>query len=159
MKGLEIRPARSTDADSAVDLVIRSFDEFVAPDYPDEGIAKFHTDVTPDCLVQAIDNGDIVLIGTMDGNLAGIIKIRDETHISWLFVDKVYQERGVGRELIVKAVAGILERNPEATRITVNSSPFALPIYTRMGFEISGKEKCVDGMRFIPVEAKTAIFT
>jgi len=132
---------------------MRSFDEFIAPDYPDEGITHFYANVTPDRLIAAIREGSIVLVATVDGTLAGIITIGDKTHISWLYVEKIYHARGLGRALIGRAAAQIRERTPDATVITLNSSPFAFPIYMRMGFEATDPETTQNGMRMIPMSA------
>jgi GNAT superfamily N-acetyltransferase len=155
---LEIRPARLSEADATVALALRAFDEFIAPDYPNEGIDHFYANVTPDSLANAISDGGIVLVATVDGTLAGVVTVRDESHISWLYVEKAYQARGIGRELVIRAAAQIRERAPDATAITLNSSPFALPIYVRMGFETAGPETTKNGMRMIPMRAGIEIF-
>ena len=37
-------------------------------------------------------------------------------------------------------------------RVTVHSSPYAVEIYSRMGFEPTDTEQTVNGLRFIPME-------
>ena len=39
---LEVRPAAAEEWDEAMQLVLRTFTEFDAPDYSREGIANFH---------------------------------------------------------------------------------------------------------------------
>lgn len=153
MDELEIRPAHVADADATIALVLRTFDEFIAPDYSEEGVATFYAAITADNLVAAIDDGDIILLGLVDGILAGVVRVRDQTHISWLYVDKPYQSRGIGRQLITTAASQIGVRHPEATMVTLSSSPFALPIYRRLGFEVAGKETTKDGIRMTPMSA------
>jgi len=150
---LEIRPPLVAEADATVALVLRAFDEFIAPDYSEEGIATFHAVITADSLVEAIHDGDIVLVGLVDGVLTGVVRVRDETHISWLYVDRQYQSRGIGRKLVRSAVAQIGARHPEAATITLHSSPFAVPIYQRMGFAVAGSETTKDGIRMTPMFA------
>lgn len=151
---MEIRPARIAEAGSVVALALRAFDEFIAPDYSDEGIAHFHANVTTDRLVAAMNEGNIVMVGTVDGVLAGVVTLHHETHISWLYVDKVYQGQGIGRKLVADAVAQVMVRTPGATVITLNSSPIAVPIYYRIGFEAAGPEITKDGMRMTPMRAR-----
>jgi ribosomal protein S18 acetylase RimI-like enzyme len=100
-----------------------------------------------------MNEGNIVLVGTVGGVLAGVVTLRDETHISWLYVDKLYQRRGIGRRLVADAVAQVMVRTPGATVITLYSSPIAVPIYYRMGFEAVGPETTKDGMRMTPMRA------
>ena len=158
MVSVQIRPAKKSDADLTVALALRSFDEFIAPDYPDEGIAHFYANVTVDGLVATINDGCIVLVATVDETLAGVAQVRDETHITWLYVDKAYHGCGIGRALVVSAAEQLRERTPAATELTLNSSPFAVPIYVRMGFQVSGPDKTKHGMRFTPMRAAIGTF-
>lgn len=153
MVSLEIRPARSSEAKATVALTLRAFDEFIAPDYPEEGVNHFYANVTPERLADAISEGGIVLVATVDGTLAGVVTVRDETHISWLYVDKAFHARGIGGALLSRAVELIRKRSPDATTITLNASPYAGPIYVRMGFETTGPEMSKNGMRMIPMRA------
>lgn len=59
------------------------------------------------------------------------------------------QGKKIGRKLFdyVKA------RNDKKI-FTVNSSPFAKPIYNHFGFKDIKEEQCVNGLRFIPMEYK-----
>lgn len=157
MGSLKIRPARESDAKSTVDLALRAFDEFIAPEYPAEGVAHFYANVTTDGLVAAITDQEITLLATVDDTLAGVVQVRNETHITWLYVDKAYQRRGVGRKLLVSAVEEIRRRTPHATMITLNSSPYAVPIYRSIGFEATGPEQTKDGMRMTPMQANISI--
>ena len=150
---MEIRPAQIAEAGSIVALALRAFDEFIAPDYSEQGIAHFHANVTADRLVASMNEGNIVLVATVDGVLAGVVTLRDETHISWLYVDKAYHGQGIGRKLVADAAEQVMVRTPDATMITLNASPYAVPIYLRMGFEAVRPETTKDGMRMTPMRA------
>jgi len=59
--------------------------------------------------------------------------------------------RGIARKLFetvinYKSIAG------EHTAVTVNSSPYAVEIYRRLGFEPTDTEQTVNGIRFIPMK-------
>ena len=150
---MEIRPAQIAEAGSIVALALGAFDEFIAPDYSEQGIAHFHANVTTDRLIASMNEGNIVLVGTVGGVLAGVVTLRDETHISWLYVDKAYQGQGIGLKLVADAAEQVMLRTPGATMITLNASPYAVPIYFRMGFEAAGPEITKDGMRMTPMRA------
>ena len=158
MSLIQIRSARLSEANSIIAMVLRSFDAFVAPDYSNEGIDCFHHEVTAESLENAINDDEIVLVALADADLVGVIKVRDETHISMLFVERLYQTRGIGRELITRAVVEIQSRTPHATVITVNSSPFAVLVYHHMGFEAAGPETETDGMKYFSLTADIEIF-
>lgn len=36
-------------------------------------------------------------------------------------------------------------------RLTVNSSPYAVPAYEKLGFQLNGEEETVSGIRFQPM--------
>ena len=88
-----------------------------------------------------------------DEKLVGIIAGQDRlSHICLFFVDAKYQRLGIGRKLWEHIL-----RNSEAARITVNSSPYAVEIYHRLGFQDLSCEQLADGIRYTPMEyLKTA---
>ena len=140
------------EQDIAVDLVLNVFNEFVAPQYPDEGIAEFKKYVNTEAVEKRFADGNIILLAKDTGKAVGIIEMRNSSHISLLFVDKAYQCRSIARELVRRAAAVCLERNPQLKKITVNSSPNAFDAYSSMGFSGERTAKTVNGIQFIPME-------
>ena len=87
----------------------------------------------------------------MDLQLAGVIAIKPPLYITLLFVDKQYHRRGIARKLFETVI------NDETItsghdRITVHSSPYAVNIYRRMGFEPTDTEQIINELRFTPME-------
>ena len=74
------------------------------------------------------------LVAEIEGELAGIIAMRDQTHPLHLFVFPKYQRRGLARELWRQAREAAVSRNA-VKEFTVNSSLPAVPVYERLGFE------------------------
>ena len=72
----------------------------------------------------------------------------DKAHISMLFVDRAFQGHGIARALINRALAICRREKPELASVTVNSSPYAVPIYERVGFHVTAPEQVVHGIRF-----------
>ena len=155
---LHIRPALKAEAEPVIALVLRSFDDFIAQDYTAEGVNRFHTDVTVASLVEAIEKGEIVLLALKDSDIAGVVKVRDETHISWLYVSEAIMSQGIGRQLPYAAVQEIKARHPDTTATTLNASPYGLPIYSELGFDIAGDEISDNGMRMTPMQAAIGVF-
>lgn len=130
----------------AMELVWRVFLEFEAPDYTQEGIEEFCRSIN--------DSGYLSMLtvygGYVDGVLAGVIATRSlGGHIALFFVDKQFQRRGIGRELFNAAVADC-----RFDSITVNSSPYAVEVYHRLGFIDTDTEQTVSGLRFTPMKAE-----
>jgi GNAT superfamily N-acetyltransferase len=90
-------------------------------------------------------------VAKQDTLLAGVIALRDNSHLFHLFVAEPYQGHGLGRQLwqMVKAKA-IQSGNPG--KFTVNSSLNALPVYERFGFIASGPAVQVHGVAFQPMQ-------
>lgn len=73
------------------------------------------------------------LVACHDGRLQGYIALRDGSHLYHLFVDPLFQQHGVAR-LLWQALLNA----SGATRVTVNSSLLAVPVYQRFGFVVDG---------------------
>ncbi len=140
------------DEAGVVDLVLRIFSEFVAPQFSQEGIAEFKKFVSADALADRLRTGNIFLIAESGKEIIGVIEMRENSHIALLFVEKSRQRRGIAKELVRKSIEICRNRNPEIQKITVNSSPNAFIAYQKIGFVSVENEKIKDGIRFIPME-------
>ena len=82
--------------------------------------------------------------------LVGVLATRSGgTHIALFFVDGAYQGQGIGRQLF----EAVRIKCP-APNMTVNSSPYAVPIYHHLGFADTDVEQSVHGLRFTPMEVR-----
>ena len=67
-----------------------------------------------------------------------------------MFVDKRHHRKGVARQLLNTVVAEI-KSNEGITQMTVNSSPYAVEAYERLGFVKTGEQQEKDGIIYIPM--------
>lgn len=127
-----------------LNLALRVFMEFEAPDYNAEGIANFR-----EFLADKEKTDGLVMYGAYEGDmLVGIGATRNGgSHIALLFVESTFHGRGIGRQL----VRTMLRKCPKRI-ITVNASPFAVEIYKKMGFKATDNELISDGIRYTPME-------
>lgn len=133
-------------------LVWNVFSEFEAPDYKQEGIEKFKRFILPEQIKDNSDAGKLrVICCKNNSEIIGVIAIRDNSHISLLFVQKEYHRQGIASKLFKIATEKCCKTNPELKNITVNSSPYAVMIYEKMGFERTDTEQEINGIRFIPM--------
>lgn len=104
--------------EEALELVIRVFMKYEAPDYSDEGVETFKR--------TAVYNKDYIESITMHGayennKIVGVIAMRNNgSHIALFFVDGQYHRKGIGKRLFQT----VLEQST-ADELTVNSSPYA----------------------------------
>ena len=146
-----IRELTILSLSDAILLIDGVFTEFVAPDYSDEGIEEFRRHISFGALGGKLSYGELIAWGWYDsGMIGGVIAISPSRHINLLFVARRYQGRGVACALLDRA---LVYYGAQGTRseITVNASPFAVPIYRKLGFAETGDERTVNGIRFIPM--------
>ena len=67
-------------------------------------------------------------------------------HIGLLFVDKNYQRRGIGKQLILH----ILKQKDDKPT-TVNASPYGHEFYKKLGFKDTDVEQVTNGVRYYPM--------
>ena len=142
---MEIRIINKEKMKDALELVWQVFLEFEAPDYTDEGIKEFKKTIDDNNWVNAR-----VFYGAFneEDKLLGVIATKDITHIALFFIKVEYHKQGIGKKLYEK-VKSINDKG----MFTVNSSPYAHEIYKHMGFIDTAPEKCINGLKFYPMQA------
>jgi GNAT superfamily N-acetyltransferase len=133
-------------------FVRQVFDEFVAIDYSAEGNATFYEFIREEEIGKRLRQGNYFLVYEVDNRIVGILELRDKKHICLLFVDKNYQGRGIAKELFKTTIAYIRENAPTIKIIEVNSSPYALEIYKKMGFIQKSNLKEQNGIKYNELE-------
>ncbi|HHV10113.1 MAG TPA: GNAT family N-acetyltransferase [Clostridiales bacterium] len=141
---MQIKRIELNERDKALKLVLETFMQYEAPDYPEEGIKTFQNSVINN------DNylNNIVLYGAYKRDVIyGVIATRNQgNHIALFFVDGKYHRQGIGKKLF----HAVLEHS-SSNVITVNSSPYAVEIYHHLGFIDTAPEQVVDGIRYTPM--------
>jgi GNAT superfamily N-acetyltransferase len=66
--------------------------------------------------------------------LVGILEFRAKDHVSLFFIHPDWQGKGLGRKLWTYALEELQKIYPPIHWIGVNSSPYAVPIYEKLGF-------------------------
>ena len=147
-----IRPLHETELPAASALAGRVFAEFEAPEYSPEGIGTFLRFVAPEALAAQHRNGSMQSWGAFRrGRLVGIIALTRRSHLCLLFRGESLPSAGHRPDPVLNT-ARPLPHGTGHARITVNSSPYAVGAYRRLGFRATGDERTVDGIRFTPME-------
>ena len=140
---IEVRPLVQADLPQALALVERVFMAFEAPEYSTEGIQTFLS-----FLQDADALAALRFYGALhNGTPVGVLATRGGSHIALFFVEPCFQRQGVGRALFFAARATC-----KTDEMTVNSSPYAVEIYRRLGFSPLSDEQVRDGIRFTPMQ-------
>jgi len=123
------------------------FMEFEAPDYSEEGIDEFLRFLEPDDILDKLIKNDLrIWTCDFEGETVGMIAACDN-HINLLFVKGTHHRKGIARQLV-----DIMIGFYKPAELTVNSSPYAVEAYKRMGFIETDVEQIVSGIRFIPMK-------
>ena len=143
---MNIRKLTETQKPAAMELAWRVFQEFEAPEYAPEGVQAFHDYITDPAAVKTL-----TVYGAFEGeSIISVLAIRPGgTHISLFFVDPDYHRQGVGTALMQ-----CFFTDSGAETVTVHSSPYAVEVYRRLGFQPTAAEQLADGIRYIPMEHK-----
>lgn len=150
----EIRKVTSNEVDEALSLALEVFMEFEAPDYKPEGLETFKSFTSDEKLINGFKQGISPMYVAFDnGKIIGLIGMRaNRTHINLVFVKKEYHRKGVATAIFRYLLEDLLKENPTLSEITLNSSPYGLPFYLKLGFIPQSEEKEEDGIRYTPMK-------
>lgn len=142
--GAEVTVRRLSEAELpvALELCWAVFCQFEAPEYTQEGVKEFQS-----ALQDGERNRQMDFYGAFDKTkLVGALAVRAPQHIGYFFVKPEYHRRGIGRKLFET-----MQGNYETPIFTVNSSPYAVEFYRRLGFVPTDGEQVTNGIRYTPM--------
>lgn len=146
-----IRWAVPADWEEMMKMVWETFLKFEGNDYTEEGIRNFRDFITDEGLYEFFLRGNYQVMVALDGNrVIGMASVRNQNHLSLLFVDEAYQRKGVGRMLIKKMCVHLQEQGERY--MSVKASPYALLFYKKQGFRAVRPEEEYSGIRVTPME-------
>ena len=132
------------------DMIWDVFSEFEAPEYSEKGVEIFRNFINPQRLADDVKHNGFKIYCCYEGDiLAGVLALRNTKHISLLFVRKSHHKKGIARELVNIIIEYIKMSNPYAKEITVNSSPYAVEIYKKLGFTATDIMQEKDGIIYM----------
>ena len=146
-----IRQARTEDASSASELIGRAAHYF-ASSTSGEVAPWFLESVTPSAIAGYINDPKFnYLVGLLGPTLAGVVAVRDMTHVHHLFVAPEFHRKGLATKLWERAKADALASGNK-DGFVVRSSEFAVPVYEHFGFRVMGTRAEKDGIVFVPMK-------
>ena len=90
------------------------------------------------------------LVALAEDRLVGVLGVRENRHLLHLFVAELFQRQGIARRLWDRARSDVLAVEAEV-EMTVRSSVYAVPVYRRFGFEVSGPRVDAEGVSWVPM--------
>src|SRR4051812_20674639 len=153
---MELRPGSPSDA-AAIARLIASFQSELTDDPSGAGAESYIASVSLEAERNYLGSERyryfVALVGEQ---LAGVIAIRDNSHLFHLFVARGHQRRGLARRLWEQAHhEAQLQGNPGT--FTVNSSLNAVPVYAAFGFAPDGPVISAHGISFLPMRRSVSL--
>ena len=136
-----IRELDKGEYGSALDLVWKVFPEYEASDYSEQGTEEFKKSIN--------DAGYPAMLRCYGAFIGWKLTAtrNNANHVALFFVDGKYHRQGIGRKLFEADV-----NDNTSGEVTVNSSPYAVPVYHRLGFTDTENEQITNGIRYTPMK-------
>ena len=144
---------KTEDIDFVSKLISSIFDEFVGYNYSEEGNKTFKEYIDPKNLLERYNKkSSRFYAAKCDNEIAGVLEIKNNDHISLFFVKKEFHKKHIGKKLFENYIKIMKQENIITEKITVNSSIYAETIYEKIGFKKTGELQEKNGIKFIPME-------
>ncbi len=150
MKSIVFREMQTGEEQIVCDLVTKVFNEFVAPDYGDDGVETFLKFANHRAMRERMQLDGFVILAYKGDTLVGMLEFYLPDRIAMLFV--TVRRQGIAKELLSHAINKARALNSSLTKVTVHSSPYAEPIYQKLGFIKTGDIATENGITYIPME-------
>ncbi|MBD8873189.1 GNAT family N-acetyltransferase [Rhodanobacter sp. DHB23] len=151
---LSIRLGRPGDARAVGMLVRRMTRRWILPDQPREAGLALLSRQGAAVQRRHMEEGHRFHLAWLGDTLVGVATMRDDSHLTQLFVSTRYHGHGIARRLWRRAMADAVHR-AGTRRFTLNASRCAVPAYRRLGFVATGPERLSpSGVLTTPMELK-----
>ena len=140
------RLIRRGEEEETYSMIERGFNAFVRDDFSKEGVDEFHRAIRD--MVFNHPLGHFIMVAESPDGIVGMIDVKDDCHISIFFVEPSQMNQGIGRILLDHAVTLCRERKVDLSEIEVHSSPWAVPVYGKLGFQATEPEQENCGIRY-----------
>jgi predicted N-acetyltransferase YhbS len=144
---MAIRKIEERDLEAVSAICMASFSKSVAGTLTEDGVSTFSKIAASDAFLHRMKEDNLILVAELDGNIAGVIELKEGRHIAMFFVEPEHQNKGIGRKLISSALS-----YAKASKITVNASLSSIPAYRKYGFECKGDIGELSGLVYQPME-------
>lgn len=144
-----IRQLTEKDLEVVSAICMAAFNESVAGSLSDEGVSTFGKIASPDAFLKRMQEDNVILVSEEQGEVKGIVELKEGRHVAMFFVAPRYQGKGIGKRLL----SSVLE-HARADVVTVSASLSSVPVYIRCGFECKGGVAELSGLIYQPMELK-----
>lgn len=145
-----IRQLKPGEEKTVTPLIREAFDTHISANYSAQGVIEFYKYIDIAAIAKRMSENHEIFITTSGQEVTGIIELRNNNHISLLFVKNKYKGTGLGKILLQHAAD---KMKADGVRcITVNSSPNSVGFYASQGFYPLGEEEENQGIRSVSMK-------
>lgn len=149
-RNLDIREATVDDSESISNLIYALSTKYIAHEFTVEGAKTLLNSMQPDAIRKYIQSNYRYHVVEIDGQIVGVVGVKDNCHLYHLFVADEYQRQGIARKLWQVALEECVSKG-NTGKFTVNSSKHALSAYEKLGFVIRSEPEERNGVVCIPM--------
>jgi GNAT superfamily N-acetyltransferase len=148
---LKIRKATPDDSGQISKLLCELTAKFIAKEFSAYGRQLLLDAMKPDVIAKNIQSGYRYHIAEIDGQLVGVVAVRDNSHLFHFFVAEQYQRQGIAKQLWNTAMR-VCDEEGNPGEYTVNSSRYALDVYKALGFVTDAAVQQKNGVVYYPMK-------
>jgi len=142
-----VRKMNEKDLGAVSAVCLASFSKSVAGTLSEEGISTFSKIAASDAFLNRMKEDNLMLVAECDGEIEGVIELKEGCHVAMLFVEPEKQMKGIGRRLLSSALS-----YARVGTVTVSASLSSVPAYRKYGFECKGDIAESAGLIYQPME-------
>ena len=134
------------EEDVTFSMLDRGFNAYIRDDFTPDGVKEFYRAIRDMVFNHPQDH--FILVAESEGHIVGMIDVKENHHVSIFFVEPSRMRKGIGRGLLSHAITLCQQAEPNLSAIEVHSSPWAVPVYGKLGFDTDGDEQNSHGIRY-----------
>ncbi|MGF1688030.1 GNAT family N-acetyltransferase [Photobacterium japonica] len=143
---MRITTVTRDDLPQVVELVEKVSEAAIFPHFSDVGRQTFARKVLPDVETVFDPTAFYTVKMEVQGKVIGFGALRDGEYITHLFVDMAAQGHGWGKALLQHLLG-----HSQVPSVRLRASVNAVAFYASQGFEATGDEAEMSGIRFVPM--------
>lgn len=157
---IKIRRYRRSDAGAASTLISRTYARFNGDEGTPEAVRvyveRFRVSEKSIAVIhERFSRTPVFFVALEGGELLGLVRGR-ENHLVNLYVDGGHHRQGIGKRLFSRFEE--VCRRAGNSEITVRSSLFAVPFYTRMGLKKTTGIRSMRGLKVQPMKKRLSLY-
>lgn len=146
---MDIREAKPEDSES-ISLLINGVAHYFTLDPNGRGAERFLDSISTEAIRGYILSSSYhYIVAEINSKIAGVAALKEGAHLFHLFVAPPFQKKGLSRTLwnAIKDSSKL-----DYKEFTVNSTPYAVPVYEKFGFVVTGPRTEMNGIAFVPMK-------